>query len=101
MCYYGNIVMHTSFEWDEDKNSENVRKHGVNFKIAQYAFIDPKRVIAEDKTHSKDEKRYYCFGKVKGGILTVRFTYRNTQIRIIGAGYWRKGKDIYEKQHQV
>ena len=47
--------------------------------------------------HSKTEARFYCFGKVGDGIMTVRFTYRNDVIRIIGAGYWRKGKKIYEK----
>ena len=93
--------MNTSFEWDEEKEFENLVKHGVNFEVAQYAFIDPKRVIAEDTAHSKEEKRYYCFGKVKGGILTVRFTYRGKLIRIIGAGFWRKGKQIYEKQNQI
>ncbi|OGE29721.1 hypothetical protein A2772_03060 [Candidatus Daviesbacteria bacterium RIFCSPHIGHO2_01_FULL_38_8b] len=93
--------MNTSFEWDENKNRDNLEKHGVNFEIAQYAFIDPKRVIAEDLGHSKDELRYYCFGKVKGGVLTVRFTYRSNRIRIIGAGYWRKGKNIYEKQNKI
>lgn len=91
--------MSTSFEWDDKKNIENLKKHRVDFQTAQYAFIDRKRVIAEDLTHSKTEKRYYCFGKVKGGVLTVRFTYRNNRTRIIGAGFWKKGKDIYEKQN--
>lgn len=93
--------MQTAFEWDEKKNNVNVRKHNIDFQIAQYAFIDPKRIIAEDLSHSKIEKRYYCFGKVKGGILTVRFTYREKSIRIIGAGFWRKGKAIYEKQNNI
>ena len=93
--------MNTSFEWDDDKNADNLKKHGVNFETAQYVFIDPKRVIAQDLVHSEIERRYYCFGKVKGGVLTVRFTYRHNRIRIIGAGYWRKGKNIYEKQNQV
>jgi len=93
--------MNTNFEWSEVKNADNLQKHGVNFETAQYAFIDPKRVIAQDLVHSKGEKRYYCFGKVKGGVLTVRFTYRSNRIRIIGAGYWRKGKNIYEKQNQI
>lgn len=93
--------MSTTFEWDEVKNAENLCKHGVNFETAQYAFIDPKRVIAEDCVHSKAEKRYYIFGKVKGGVLTVRFTYRKERIRIIGAGYWRKGKKIYEEQNSI
>ena len=40
----------------------------------------------------------YCFGRVGYGVLTVRFTYRDGIIRIIGAGYWRRGKKIYEEQ---
>ncbi len=93
--------MKVFFEWDEKKNAENLSKHGIDFQSAQYTFIDPKRVIAEDLVHSQIEKRYYCFGKVKGGVLTVRFTYRNNKIRIIGAGFWRKGKNIYEKQNKI
>ena len=89
------------FEWDEGKNRENQEKHGVSFESAQYAFIDPKRVIAEDMEHSRLEKRYYCFGQVGNGVLTVRFTYRKEVIRIIGAGYWRRGKKIYEEQNQI
>ncbi|MBI2590462.1 MAG: BrnT family toxin [Candidatus Blackburnbacteria bacterium] len=93
--------MNTSFEWDEDKNAENVKKHGVNFETAQYAFADLNQVIAEDLGHSQKEKRFYCFGKVKGGVITVRFTYRENRIRIIGAGYWRKGKKIYEEKNRI
>ena len=93
--------MDTTFEWDEDKNTKNLKKHSVDFETAQYAFLDERRVIAKDLVHSKAEKRYYCFGKVKGGVISVRFTYRDNRIRIIGAGYWRKGKKIYEKENQI
>lgn len=93
--------MKTRFEWNENKNRINQHKHSVSFEQAQLAFLDLNRVIAYDIGHSKDEKRYYCFGKVKGGILTVRFTHRNNRIRIIGAGYWRKGKNIYEKENNL
>jgi uncharacterized DUF497 family protein len=91
--------MKSNFEWDENKNKSNQKKHNVSFEKAQYAFMDSKRVIAEDLEHSEDEKRYFCFGKVDEGILTVRFVYRNNKIRIYGAGYWRKGKKIYEKNN--
>ncbi len=47
------------------------------------------------------EKRYYCFGETGGGILTVRFTYREGVIRIFGAGYWRRGKRIYDRENQI
>jgi uncharacterized DUF497 family protein len=86
------------FEWDEKKDRQNQQKHGVPFALAQYAFSDPDRVIAEDVSHSLAERRYYCIGKVGDGIMTVRFTYRKKRIRIIGAGYWRKGKDIYYEE---
>jgi uncharacterized protein len=90
-----------SFEWDVRKDEENCVKHGVPFTLAQYAFADPNRVIAEDTTHSAKESRYFCFGRVGQGTLTVRFTYRAGVIRIFGAGYWRKGKTIYERENQI
>src|SRR5256885_14427059 len=89
------------FEWDPRKDQENREKHGVAFAVAQLAFADSRRVIAEDLSHSSAEKRYYCFGEVGGGILTVRFTYRDAVIRIYGAGYWRKGKRIYERENSI
>ena len=89
------------FDWDPEKDAENQRKHNVSFGRAQYAFADPKRVIAKDASHSQTEDRYYCFGEVDGGVLTVRFTYRASVIRIIGAGYWRKGKATYERENQI
>jgi uncharacterized DUF497 family protein len=90
-----------SFDWDVAKDLANQMKHELSFAKAQFAFADPNRIIAKDLTHSDDEERFYCFGKVGGGIATVRFTYRNQVIRIFGAGYWRKGKRIYETENQI
>jgi len=89
------------FEWDEEKDRENREKHNVSFLIAQRAFLDPHRVIVEDVSHSTEEERFYCIGRVGDGIMTVRFTYRENIIRIFGAGYWRKGRKIYEEQNKI
>ena len=89
------------FDWDPRKDRQNQKKHGVPFAKAQYAFADPLRIVAEDLSHSSSEKRYFCFGWVEGGVMTVRFTYRGGAIRIYGAGYWRRGKRIYERENQV
>jgi uncharacterized DUF497 family protein len=91
----------STFEWDESKNQLNKKKHSVSFEIAQKAFADPKRIIAKDLEHSIEEERFYCFGKIDEEILTVRFTYRYNTIRIIGAGYWREGKKIYEEENKI
>jgi uncharacterized DUF497 family protein len=93
--------MVASFEWDPDKDAENQRKHGVSFAQAQTAFLDSGRVMARDLEHSRTEPRFYCFGRVADGVLTVRFTYRANVIRIIGAGYWRKGRKLYEAHSKV
>lgn len=87
----------TVFEWDTDKDEENLRKHKVSFKEAACVFADPNQIIAPDRAHSCIEERFYCFGAVAENVMTVRFTYRNKLIRIIGAGYWRKGRKFYEK----
>jgi uncharacterized DUF497 family protein len=89
------------FEWDERKNKNNLEKHGVSFEFAKKAFFDPNRIIIEDLEHADDEERFFCLGKADDGILTVRFTYRDKNIRIFGAGYWRKGKKRYEKENQL
>jgi uncharacterized DUF497 family protein len=90
-----------SFEWNVEKDLLNQEKHGVSFSQAQFVFADPRRIIAEDLAHGGVEKRYFCFGKVGDGILTVRFTLRRGVIRIFGAGYWRRGKQIYERENKI
>jgi uncharacterized protein len=88
-----------TFEWDEKKDIQNQKKHGISFNEARNAFYDLNRIIVFDPTHSTHEKRYFCLGKRYGKIMTVRFTYRKDRIRIIGAGYWRKGAKQYEKEN--
>jgi uncharacterized protein len=89
------------FEWDDFNNEQNIEKHGVSFYEAQNAFADPQRIIMEDLDHGRDEERFFCFGQVKDGIMTVRFTFREGIIRLLGAGYWRKGEMIYEKENHL
>jgi uncharacterized DUF497 family protein len=57
-----------TFEWDQEKNKLNQKKHNISFGEAQYAFSDLKRIIAKDLEHSEDEERYYCFGNIEGNM---------------------------------
>ncbi len=95
------MIEHRSdFIWDPQKEQPNIEKHGVDFTTAARAFLDPERRIYIDSRHSTKEERMFCMGKVAGKVLTVRFIYREGKIRIIGAGYWRKGKVYYEKKEE-
>jgi hypothetical protein len=89
------------FEWDQNKEKENILKHGIDFKIASLVFEDPKRTVFLDENHSQKEIRWVCIGKVENEVLTVRFTLRNKNIRIIGAGRWRKGIKLYEEKNKI
>jgi uncharacterized DUF497 family protein len=89
-----------SFEWDEENDLLNQKKHGVSFEHAQNAFDDPKRIIIRDLDHEQGEKRFFCLGVVEGNVLTVRFSYRRKRIRIYGAG-WRQGRKRYEQENQI
>ena len=91
--------MSVTFEWDGDREAENKAKHGVDFETAQYAFFDKRRLIVHDAEHSSLEERWFCIGKVKERILTVRFTYRGEVIRIFGAAEWRKWRKFYEQHN--
>ncbi len=96
-----NVMAKARFEWDPAKDEENKRKDGVGFSRAQHAFADARRVMAQDTTHNSREERFFCFGEVDDGVLTVRFTFRAGVIRFFGAGYWRKGKMIYERENKI
>jgi uncharacterized DUF497 family protein len=87
------------FTWDSRKEATNVAKHGVSFSDAQKAFDDPRAMVAFDDEHSgTDELRWWLLGKVGARVMLVRYTHRaDGVIRIIGAGYWKIGKGIYEK----
>ena len=93
-------MRHSSFEWHEEKNRENLERHGISFEEAQYAFMDEHRIIIQDEKHSQEEERLFCIGKVKGRVLTVRFTHRNGMIRIFGAAEWRKWRKYYEQENR-
>jgi uncharacterized DUF497 family protein len=90
-----------AFEWDETKNLVNIEKHHLSFERAQRVFYDENRLIIKDKKHSDTENRFFCIGYDGKGIATVRFTMRNENIRIFGAGYWREGRDRYERRNNV
>lgn len=89
----------TSFIWDTRKEWLNLQKHGVDFVTASKVFLDPERKVFVDSRHGRGEERFFCVGRVGGKILTVRFVYREGEIRIFGAGYWRKGRAYYEKEN--
>ena len=73
-----------SFEWDDAKEIQNFKKHGIHFKTAAKVFLDPNKLIREDEEHP-EELRYNILGRV-GKILFVVCAFRNRNvIRIISA----------------
>ena len=73
------------FEWDEKKNNENIKKHGISFLRAAQIFFDPKMIDMPDITHSNEsEERWNGIGMC-GRVLFVVYTERNNKIRIISA----------------
>lgn len=93
-------VIQGSFVWDMEKDAHNQKVHGVSFAEASWAFLDEDRLVEIDDGHSQDEDRFFCIGKVGNKIVTVRFTHRHDRVRIIGAGQWRKGRKLYEKENK-
>ncbi len=74
------------FEWDQDKASTNLRKHGVSFDEAVTAFADPLSLTIEDPDHSKGEERYLLLGRSEAGrLLVVAHIEHGQRIRLISA----------------
>lgn len=90
-----------NFEWDENKNTINKRKHGLSFETAQEVFYDSSAILFDDPDHSFDEERFIIIGMNKSSkICVVSHCYRNSDnvIRIISAREaTKRERKIYEE----
>ena len=74
------------FEWNEIKNLENIKNHGISFEQAVWAFDDPFALSLEDPEHSdENETRYALVGLCEVGLIFVSFTYIDKNMRLISA----------------
>jgi uncharacterized DUF497 family protein len=74
------------FEWDPEKASDNLSKHGVSFEEAATVFRDPLSATGPDPDHSVGEERFVTFGvSTTGRLLVVGHTEHGDIIRIITA----------------
>ncbi|MFN6288949.1 MAG: BrnT family toxin [Pseudanabaena sp.] len=87
------------FEWDNNKASKNLSKHGVSFLEAQSVFDDPLYIDFYDPDHSDREERYVIVGESKQGrLLIISYTERVNSIRIISAREVTKSeRQMYEE----
>ena len=60
-----------NFEWNLEKNTENIRKHGISLASAARVFQDENRLEYYDEIHSYAEDRYYTIGLVEDVIYVV------------------------------
>lgn len=75
------------FEWDENKNSKNIEKHGIDFNDAIAIFDDDERIEAVDNRNNYGEERIQVIGEAKPGVLMAVYTWRKnaTSRRMISA----------------
>jgi len=79
------VINGLQFEWDENKEKINIRKHGISFDEAALVFFDDMRTERYDAKHSVNEDRLTIIGRANG-ILFVVFTEREENtMRIISA----------------
>jgi uncharacterized DUF497 family protein len=73
------------FEWDEEKAASNLKKHGISFDYAVYAFDDPFRFERADMDGDYEEDRWSITGLIEMREIVVVFTMRGRKTRIISA----------------
>ncbi len=68
--------------WDESKRRLNLKKHGIDFLEADEIFDAP-TVTAEDTRSAYDEQRLVTLGVLNGVVVSMTYTKRNGDMRII------------------
>jgi len=77
-----------AFEWNEQKNKENQKKHEISSEEAKTVFYDEHAIEFYDFAHSEREERFLMLGlSAKMRILLVCHCLRKSEatIRIISA----------------
>ncbi len=86
------------FDWDEDKNKANRKKHGVWFEEARSVFDDVHGRLFLDSEHSDHEDRFILIGyNISSKLLVVVHCHRepDSVIRIISARKATKKERVY------
>ncbi len=71
-----------TFEWDEVKNQANIEKHGISFPDACLIFLRPRIEVLSSR---EGETRWKTTGQLEHRFVTVIYTIRDRNIRIISA----------------
>ena len=89
------------FEWDANKASTNLTKHGVSFDEAMEVFYDPNAIERYDEVHSIDEIRFIVVGFSSRRLLNVAYAERaNNSVRLISARKATRAEQaIYERRN--
>ena len=64
-----------NFEWDENKNTLNQKKHGVSFEEAKTIFIDELARLIPDPDNSKGEERFILMG------ISAKYNFNSLSLR--------------------
>ncbi|CAN5848495.1 BrnT family toxin [soil metagenome] len=84
------------FEWDDDKQSSNKAKHGIDFLRARILF-DGRPVITV-ATFRGEETRYATTGALDDRYSKAIWTLRGERVRIISV---RKARDAEKRDHRA
>jgi uncharacterized protein len=82
-----------NFDWDDDKQESNRKKHRIDFTTAAKVFLDSNLVEFDDFSVGQED-RWNAIGMVDGRVLYVTYTMRGDVIRTISAG----GAEPHEKR---
>ncbi len=86
------------FEWNENKRTRNIQKHGIDFSELKESFSKP-MVIKIDSRKDYRETRWIALGDMKGSVVVFVYTEKNNKIRLISARKATKNEQrIYYKK---
>jgi len=83
------------FEFDDKKSTSNLKKHGIDFVMAQELWQDPD--LIEVKVKSENEPRFLVIARIANKHWSAVTTHRGNTIRIISVRHSRKTEvELYE-----
>lgn len=95
MAYDGGVKV----VWDDNKNAQNRKKHGLSFEEAALLLLDEEaRLDIFDEEHSSHEPRFISIGPIQRGLVLVVWTEREGEVVRIISARWatRHEQELYQ-----
>ncbi len=92
--------MKTKYEYDENKNKQNIAKHKIGFEYAYLIYENEKKITLRNYSNNEARMNDIAMIEIDAKILFLVYVIRNNRIRVISLRTAsKKERELYYEEY--